>query len=99
MMDKKDSWAEFNLSRGYSQGPNFSSYETLLAWDSTNKRPHIRQIFDGDYRVFFTDGQPYSSPKSEPIASIGTISVQKKKVEKRAPSGTNDEDWMKNTPF
>ena len=98
-MDKKDSWPELMLSRGYSQGPNFSSYETLLAWDSTNKRPHIRQIFDGEYHVFFTDFQPYSSPSPKPMTSVATTPVQKKKVEKREHSGTNDDDWMKNTPF
>ena len=98
-MNKKDSWAELMLSRGYSQGPNFLSYETLSAWDSTNKRSHIRQVFDGEYRVFFTDGQPYSSPSPKQMTSVGTIPVQKKKDEKRGPSGTNDEDWMKNTPF
>ena len=68
-MDEKNSWVTSMLSRGYDQGPEFSSYDALLTWDSTNKRPHIRRLFDGEYRVFFTDNQ--TSPDTTSLG--GTI--------------------------
>lgn len=51
-MDENDSWITTMLLSGYAQGPKFSTYDTLLAWDNTNQRPHIRRLFDGEHCIF-----------------------------------------------
>ena len=99
MVDKKDSWADLMLSRGYSRGHTFPSYEALSVWDSNNKRAHIRKKFGETYHVFFTDGQPCSSSSPKPMTSLSKTPVQKKKFKGRATSVKKDDDWMKDIPF
>ena len=37
-----DSWSAAMAAKGYTQGPQFSSYEELSEWDSLNARSHVR---------------------------------------------------------
>lgn len=77
MMGEKGSWADKNLSKDYIEGPKFSSYEALSSWESNNKRPHIRKSIDGEYLVFFTDGQSHPSPSPKPMVSPSITPVLK----------------------
>ena len=52
MNDEVDNWPTSMSARGYVQGPKFSSYEELSAWDSSNTRPHIRRTINGTSHVY-----------------------------------------------
>lgn len=52
--DDREEWRISMRSKGYVQGPSFSNYQEMSAWEKTNTRPHIRMSFE----VFFTDGGP-----------------------------------------
>ncbi len=41
-----DSWSSAMAAKGYTQGPHFSSYDKLSAWDSSNARSHVRSRND-----------------------------------------------------
>jgi hypothetical protein len=64
--DELDAWRNSMISRGYTKGPQFSTYEELSAWDRENKRPHIRRRNGCGFEVFFTDRQ-----SSQPFQSKG----------------------------
>lgn len=57
------SWAVAMEAKGYAQGPQFSSYEELSAWDCSNTRPHVRSRSGEAFQVYFTDGQPRNGSK------------------------------------
>jgi len=62
--DEVVAWRASMASRGYSKGPQFSSYDELSEWDRGNNRPHVRRRTSFGYEVFFTDGNS-SAPKEE----------------------------------
>lgn len=57
------SWMAAMEAKGYAQGPQFSSYEELSAWDRSNTRPHVRSRSGEAFQVYFTDGQPHNGSK------------------------------------
>ena len=83
---EQDPWIDLMLSRGYSRGPTFSSYEALAIWDSNNKRAHTRKKLKDVYHVFFMDGQSYPPPRMGNEANSDITSVQKKIVQRQTPS-------------
>ena len=60
-MDETDVWTTSMAARGYVQGPKFSSYEELIAWEPSNTRPHLRRTIAGICHVYFTDAQSLSA--------------------------------------
>ncbi|AXI46339.1 hypothetical protein C1J03_10070 [Sulfitobacter sp. SK012] len=60
-----DSWSSAMAAKGYTQGPHFSSYDELSAWDSSNARSHVRSRNDQGYQIYFTDGQPQGGSESK----------------------------------
>lgn len=56
-------WMASMEARGYTKGPQFSSYESLSAWDSSNTRSHIRRPSYRGYFVYFTDSRSNFSPR------------------------------------
>jgi hypothetical protein len=63
--DELVAWRRSMVSRGYTEGPTFSTYAELSAWDRENKRPHIRRRNENGFEVFFTDRRPSDPLKSE----------------------------------
>jgi hypothetical protein len=59
-----DSWSAAMAAKGYTQGPQFSSYEELSAWDSLNARSHVRSRTEQGYQIYFTDGQSHGGSES-----------------------------------
>lgn len=49
-----EQWRNAMRSRGYIEGPKFTTYADLNKWEKNNSRPHMRMRFE----VFFTDGKP-----------------------------------------
>ena len=63
--EELDAWRQRMVSRGYTEGPTFSTYAELSAWDRENKRPHIRRRNGSGFEVFFTDRQSSDALRSE----------------------------------
>ncbi|NYI28221.1 hypothetical protein [Sulfitobacter geojensis] len=68
-MGGKGTWSSTMEEKGYTLGPQFSSYEDLSAWDTSNARSHVRSRTEHGYQIYFTDGQPRDTPESEQIVT------------------------------
>lgn len=69
-MDENEVWVASMSARGYTRGPEFSSYEELTAWDGSNMRTHIRRRIGDKYQVYFTDGQPCTAQPPAEVSSV-----------------------------